>query len=336
MGLTIKKQQYLETFYSNNNIEIDYIKYDSRLKNLEFKIDKWLNAIPVDHQEVFLFLLSNLKYMSRLMVEELIRDHYSYFKVIEPNYIDTIFIPVSSLGGIYNGAINIVECLEEALSEETEISKKNIPIDPRAYYETFDLDTVKNIVFIDDVIGSGDTFTDFLFRISSELPKLISDKKLYLLSLFNLKKGIENIEKLNERDWDITILNPSLEDNIFDNQKIYSDKVIKETHKSIIKKYEKQLVKDKSEEINCMGYKKSSILLSLFYNTPNNTLSTFWKESEDWFPIFPRKEDKHIYELKNKELLKEIKQSKKINLKRTEFIKMQIEKERKKKGISNG
>lgn len=53
--------------------------------------------------------------------------------------------------------------------------------------------------------------------------------------------------------------------------------------------YEKLISKGKC----ILGYEQSEALLAFFYDTPNNTLSSFWFENPDigWNPLFPRKRD---------------------------------------------
>lgn len=268
--------------------------------------------------------------MSRFNVGDRLRDLYLEYKAIEPNFKDTIFIPVSSFGGMYNGAVNIIECFEDAVESEEFVSKKNIAIDPLSFFHSFNLDSIKNIIFLDDIVGSGDTFIDFIHRISSELPDLIGERNLYLFSLFNLEKGTEKITDFsNNLEWDIEVINKKAEKKVFDNLTIYPEEDLKLKHKKVIKKYEDLLVGDKSEKIYAMGYKRSSSTVAFFYNTPNNTLSVFWKsKGDDWYPIFPRKEDDHKFRLKNKSVFQEFKQLRELKLKRTEFIKMQREKSR--------
>ena len=41
-----------------------------------------------------------------------------------------------------------------------------------------------------------------------------------------------------------------------------------------------------------MGFGKCKILLSFFYNTPNNTLCSFWKCTDKNIPPFPRDKDR--------------------------------------------
>lgn len=325
-SLELKIEDVLNNFFEKNDIALDYVKFDSKLAGLNKISKEWIEQVEESDREVYLNLLNKFKYLTRLSVISLLRDLFEDYKKIEPSYVDTIFVPVSSFGGIYNGAINIVECFEEILEENDEITKKSIPIDPAAYYNTFDLNSVKNIVFLDDIIGSGDTFINFLYRISMEIPSLISNRKIYLLSLFNLEKGINNLNQMQELDWEITLINTTLEKSIFEDLSLNEDQI--RLYKSIVRKYERRIAKDKSEEIYIMGYKRSEILLGLFYNTPNNTLSTFWKKDEDWKPLFPRKEDRHIYQIKNDDLLKDIKKYREQRIKRAEFIKMQIEKNR--------
>ncbi|MFF2178019.1 hypothetical protein ACFVT8_16395 [Lysinibacillus sp. NPDC058147] len=279
-SLETKIEDVLKKFFEKNDIDLDYVKFDSKLTALEKNSKAWIEQFDKTDMEVYLNLLGKFKYMTRLSVINELRNLFEVYKKIEPNYVDTIFVPVSSFGGIYNGAINIVECFEEVLEENDEITKKSIPIDPVAYYNTFDLSSVKNVVFLDDIIGSGDTFINFLYRISMDIPSLIGDRKIYLLSLFNLEKGINNIEGMQDLDWDITLINTILEKSIFEDPSINEDQNKKKLYKSVVRKYERRLAKEKSEEVYIMGYKRSEILLGLFYNTPNNTLSTFWKKME--------------------------------------------------------
>ncbi|QNK88339.1 hypothetical protein H7992_00645 [Sporosarcina sp. resist] len=322
---------YLNSFMETNNIDKEYMKYDSKLKNLASRTEKWLSKVTEEEKETFLYLLSKFTYMSRFNIEDRLRKLYSKYKEIEPNFKDTIFLSVTSFGGIYNGAVNILECFEEAVDSEEFISKKNIAIDPLSFFDSFNLDSVKNIVFLDDIVGSGDTFIDFIYRISSQLPDLISGRNLYLFSLINLEKGMDKVNELSvDLEWDIKVINETVEGKIFDNLSIYPNQDIKKKHKKIIRKYEKVLIdKDENDEIYAMGYKKSSVMVAFYYNTPNNTLSTFWKENgDDWYPVFPRKKDHHKFKLKSENPFQEIREMKELKLKRKEFIKKQREKVR--------
>lgn len=53
----------------------------------------------------------------------------------------------------------------------------------------------------------------------------------------------------------------------------------------IIEKYEKEIA---AEENVVMGFEGCRILLSFYYNTPNNTLCSFWKYTDKNIPPFPR------------------------------------------------
>lgn len=321
------KNDYLESFMKKNNIEKDYLKYDSVLQNIDIKIDKWLDKVDEEDKEIFLYLFSNLTYMSRFNVQDRLKELYDEYKTIEPNFSDTIFMPVSSFGGVFNGAVNIIECFEQAVVGEKAISKKNIAIDYLNFSNSFNLNSIKNIVFLDDIIGSGTTFIDFIYRISSQVPDLIDKKNLYIFSLVNLKKGVEKVNAFsNELEWDIKMINKNIEHSIFEKEEIYPNSEVKLKHKEVIEKYEKNLTKEENEKIYFMGYKRSGSAVAFFYNTPNNTLSIFWKSKDEmWYPPLPRKEDNHKFDLKNKNIFQEFKQLKLLRQKRTEYIKKQRE-----------
>lgn len=331
MKNNLNSDLYIDYFIKKNNIEKNYMEYDDKLNNFSSKVEKWLSKIKVEDQEAFGHLLKNYTYMTRINVRDSLYQQYQEYKEVEPTYEDTIFLPVSSYGGIYNGAINILESFEAAIEDQSEVTKKKIAIDPRTFFNSFDIQHIKNIVFLDDIIGSGETFTDFLIRISLELPELIEEKKLYLFSLINLEKGIQHLKDFStDHEWEVNIINQKVKKSIFEDPLFYEDSETKNEHKKIIKNYENILVDNvKENEIYVMGYKKSSLLVSFYYNTPNNTLSVFWKGIENqWFPIFKRKEDEHQFLLKDKSVLEEIKDIKLRKIKRKEFFIEQRKKNR--------
>ena len=59
----------------------------------------------------------------------------------------------------------------------------------------------------------------------------------------------------------------------------------------IIEKYEKEIGIEGEKDFT-MGFGKCKILLSFFYNTPNNTLCSFWKRTDKNIPPFPRDKDR--------------------------------------------
>lgn len=63
-----------------------------------------------------------------------------------------------------------------------------------------------------------------------------------------------------------------------------------EVSKSIIIRAEEEVAGKKVGEKKsyALGFENSQLLLSFFYNTPNNTLCIFWKPTKINFPLFTR------------------------------------------------
>ena len=72
------------------------------------------------------------------------------------------------------------------------------------------------------------------------------------------------------------------ENYIFAENETESKNIIMETEEKIAGK------KVGEDQSYALGYENSQLLLSFFYNTPNNTLCMFWKPTETNFPLFVR------------------------------------------------
>lgn len=74
----------------------------------------------------------------------------------------------------------------------------------------------------------------------------------------------------------------------------------------VIEKYEEEIGIE-GEKNFVMGFGQCKILLSFYYNTPNNTICSFWKYTDKNIPPFPR--DKY-----RRPTLDAIRKSKKKNI----------------------
>lgn len=325
----------IKNFLNKNNISEAFLEFDENLEDLQIKVEKWLSVIDIEDKETFILLFENLIYLTRINLIEKLKEYFIEYKKNVVNYESSIFLPVTSFGGVFNGAVNVIECFQKAIRDDRAISKKNIAMQPSDFYDEFNLEDVKNIVFIDDVIGTGNTFRDFLIRTGIKTPRLIQNKNIYLISIYNLDKGLNYIlQDLNNAKWNITPINTKTITDIFSDKEIYPSgkEVVSKKHKVIVEKYEKRLNKDNGGKY-ILGYKKSGILLSFYYNTPNNTLSTFWKRIDgEWNPLFPREDDRDKFNLNDKNMLKEMKKYRELKFSRLEFIKLQVEAEERRRG----
>ncbi|MCD1158989.1 phosphoribosyltransferase [Peribacillus frigoritolerans] len=305
-------REIINDFIAFNNINPHYLQFDKKLSNLEEKFIRWISCIEEQDEDVFLELFRKLKYYNRIEVINTLETLYKDFKLRETTFPNSVFLPVSSFGGIANGAISLLDCFREAVQDEAEVSKKRIAPQPRDFFHEFDITTVQNLVLIDDVIGSGDTLINFLIRLELNCPELIEGRKIYIFSLINLQKGIDNVLAFaKDNGLDLKFVNESVIEKAFSNQATFPTEKSSIEGKRIVRKYEKRI---SSNSIYVMGYKRSEALVSFFFNTPNNTLTTFWEndENKNWFSVFPRDKSEDTFELKENNSLAEIKRFKKL------------------------
>ena len=142
---------------------------------------------------------------------------------------------------------------------------------------------IKCVIFLDDFIGSGETFCD---EYKYDGLKEWCDKKgiahRYVLCCVIMKEGLQKIEKEHS------------EIKVFGQVrgKVYSESesplkilgAIKE-YKNIGEKYER-LSKVEKDFLN--GYSNSQAIIAFTHCTPDNTLPFFWWH-KNWIPLFPRK-----------------------------------------------
>lgn len=298
----------IKEFINNNNIIPEFLVVDKKLSKLEEKIVEWLTPIPAEDRSYFLHLFQYFQYFNRGRIIEWFEKAYVDYMNYNLDGSETLFLPVCSFGGVMNGALSLFDCMNEA---DVALSKNRMAAQPRDFYDENIISEFSKIVLIDDIVGSGDTLIDFLERTSIKCPDFFLYKSIYILPIFCLEKGKENVlGYAKDMSLDITFLHTGSLDKIFDNPNIYPDNEQARKAKKVIKRYEKKVA---SKDVYTFGYKRSETLIAFYFNTPNNTLSTFHEKNEQipWYPVFPRKKNGDALKLKETSLLHEIKRRKK-------------------------
>lgn len=319
-------EEIIKSFYENNQLEVGVEKYDRKLRDLDNKIEKWISQFSEEHRNIFLSLFTHLKYFDRENITEWYCRAYEEYKKIEPDYKDTVFIPVCSFGGVMNGAIHMLEAFDNA---DLDIPKKRSAPQPIEFYHAFDIKSVKNIVLLDDIVGSGDTIIDFILRYRKETPELFLNKNIYIFSVVSLERGKQRVETdLNYLGYKNSFITKYVIQKAFGSNTIFKNDKERSQVKKIVKSYEEQIAPKKHF---IMGYKGGEALVAFYFNTPNNTLATFWEscENKPWFSIFPRKKDGDEFELRNISTLNEIREERKKTRELAKSIGVEVEKEKK-------
>lgn len=280
----IYTKEYLE-FKNKLNNELEGVDID--------KVNKWLSQFPFFDWKIYcLKLLSKTLYFT----ENKMREKLKMFE----NFISDL----------QNTVISNIEGLEKSsVSLFYEFNKSsNIKLN---FIFSENLQPVnKDIVFIDDFIGSGDQVTRYINRLKNE--GKIGNQNLYLFAIAGLSEGIQRLEK--EKLFVKVKVALSIDDKAFKDGCVFeTDKVGKA--KEVISDIGAQLIKDNNTMSSLgysLGYNDSQALIFFHNNSPNNSLPIFWAEGKckileevgesaeiTWYPLFPRREKKTHLLLEN-------------------------------------
>lgn len=155
---------------------------------------------------------------------------------------------------------------------------KNIP-NPSQY---------KHIIFIDDFIGSGNTFCEE-YKTTGIKDWLIEQNisSVFILSILIMNEGKINIKKNYPTIKIISDVRYKLFDETYSPFKAFSKNTYSKV-KGITEKYGTKINKKIP-----LGYDDSQSNIAFFHGTPNNTLPIIWMDKK-WTPLYPRMSQKRM------------------------------------------
>ena len=252
------------------------------------EIKDWLSNFEISEIEDALKILENTDYYKYEDFKNLISDLSEKIKkeLLEKNLSNVYFFGLGEYSS--DSGTNFLYEFQRAM-------KINNSYFPLLTIEDFingkSNSEIDAIVFVDDIIGSGNQALTFFKKNLSKI-----SVPIYYISLFCLKKGFEN---LNENAGFKKIFTGKMisdEERFFsDKINIFQDDVEKERIMSICQKYGEKLYPK-----HPLGYDDSQLLIAFEYNTPNNTLPIIWSSTNNessnietiWHPIFERRKIK--------------------------------------------
>lgn len=144
---------------------------------------------------------------------------------------------------------------------------------------------IENVIFIDDIIGSGKTVETFFEANKEKLNKV----KTFIFCVVILENGLYYLNSYFDKNgFDCQIIYSEVQRPAFTNEYIFLDDNIINENK--LRDFEKKLFGNKSKYV--LGFENSQALVTFFRNTPNNTLGSFWYTGKKWNGLFPREKDK--------------------------------------------
>ena len=171
----------------------------------------------------------------------------------------------------------------------TSITREETPDgDTRSYLKSDLRDkSIKRFIFMDDFCGSGAQATEYLKEIVENIKFEDKEIEVNYLVLFGTASGIDQIRMLNifNRVESVFLMDETFK--VFSNESRYYKNAPKEL---IDKQFSKETAVKYCTPLfdSPLGFGNCELLLSLYHNTPDNTLPIFWSEENRWKPIFKR------------------------------------------------
>ena len=185
------------------------------------------------------------------------------------------------------GAAKSSEHLFYPLNKLTEISQKNF-----IHSESLTATDSRDIVFIDDMIGTGNQAKDYINKLKKE--GKIGNQKLYYFAIVGLRDGIKELK--NSGLFENVLITEEIKNKAFDTGYIF------DAEESGMAKEMAFELGEQLTQVYPLGYKNSEALVFFGHNNPNNSLPIFWASGKcklldgvgestkiKWTPLFPRK-----------------------------------------------
>jgi hypothetical protein len=151
-------------------------------------------------------------------------------------------------------------------------------------------DDLQGLVFVDDLVGSGHSATDYLQAFLDECGEAVKEKsiRVFFVAVCGYDNGMRYIEEHLKSDIvriNVHFCDPlNVSDACFHNQsRVFTDQVERLRAKEIAETKGVVLCKPAP-----LGYSGSEALVVFSHNCPNNTLPILWEKNRDWNPLFRR------------------------------------------------
>lgn len=249
---------------------------DKKTRNFSGKLGRFVKQLGDDSDlgNIFLELIKHYNYYSRTCVQEIMEDIDRQI-----NYELKLDLKTTRYSRIQNSSkIDSSNYFLEEFKATNDIPN-DICIDILIAKDK-EFEEIKNIVFFDDIIGSGKTVSDF-FEQNLQKFKKVNYYIFCIEMMYDSKEYLETFFKDNEIKCNLYPYNVQ--------KKSFNIDILGESYlekEKLVSEHEKKLWGGKSP--NILGYKNSQAIISFFRNTPNNTLSSFWYKGSKWQGLFPR------------------------------------------------
>lgn len=305
-------ESVLGNFYANNNIRPEIYtdsmgeayfnnkKYDIRIPFpvLKSKVEKWVEEFEPQDKDYFLKLLEQFTYLTQdalaYRMSQLCDCLFSKLKALGIEQSEVLFVVIESKSGIKSGADEMASNLWK-VNRINDLKKSQII----TAFSKIKKEKIKNarvIIFLDDILATGFTMRKQIDMFLERFGDVCDQTKLYYFtgvlatnSAINYVKKKMKTKAINVESF---IQEEQLIRSAFKGDYIFGNDIVKGVE-HIIRKYEDIISSFDNEEDGIdfsMGFRQCKLLLAFHYETPNNTLCSFWKATDKNNPIFERSE----------------------------------------------
>ncbi|WP_437919682.1 phosphoribosyltransferase-like protein [Sphingobacterium sp. LRF_L2] len=260
-------------------------------------IAQWLENFEKDEVEHMIDLLRVFEYIPfnefMFRLDSLLNLIFKKFPNVEDRILIYPYGKVGKSGTLVTYPLRNTRAFKKRESDAKKMStlskKEDYNIITHDYEKITISEDVKCVIFLDDFVGSGNTFIEEYGK--PDVQKWLKEMKIskvFLLASIVMESAVEkirsrfsNVEIVAERRKKIL---PTIKAAkfLFSNANNVED---------IVRKYGNSIpVKPPPNQYTPLGYGESESLVSFFHGTPNNTLPIFWGDSK-WKPLFPRRSE---------------------------------------------
>jgi hypothetical protein len=257
---------------------------DDKTKEFSVKLSKFMSQLgnQSDIVDILLELVRNYNYYSRNKIDSIFNGFYNHIKNVLLLRKDYTIYSIIEDGKKINSSATLLE--------EFKLLNR-IPSDYSHRIEEINisqLENIENIVFFDDIIGTGKTVEDFF---SVNLAKF-KNVKCFIFCIEIMSPTMERLNKyFIENNISCNVIPHKIQEKAFDGQVIFGAE--SKQNENVLKVFEERLWSVGNAFI--LGYGNSQAIVSFFRNTPNNTISSFWCDKESWGALFPRSNEKPAF-----------------------------------------
>lgn len=290
----MKKEEALAAFFLKNGIDparaadVNDINCDPAIAGLSDQVDLWLSGIDAKDHEIFLELLSRYTYLTRTQCrrryQEILNMLGERLRAAGITLDETLFITMEAGGASASGGENVRADLKGY--DLRRFEKKQL-IAAQSKLEEDDIRAYRAVVFLDDIVGSGKTMWKAIRSFCTRFYKPSSRKLLFLACILPRKRGMKHllencrdggiaVEPLYKEEW--------LQDPAFEKNSALYHRL--SPYEKVIGTY--MMCMMRNGKTFFMGFEQNRLLASFYYNTPNNTLCTFWRAIPTNLPLFQR------------------------------------------------